>query len=184
MDILVVGAGVIGTVYGAQLAAGGHSVAVLAHGRRTDHVAHAGLVARDAISGIRLAAPVTIVATASSAPYDLIVVAIRYGQLVPALAGLLGEPTVLYFGNNPIGRPSLPVGLPGKPRFGFPGIGGSLTDGVVEDARIAHSRLRWKPAPHRSSMNSSGPCTGASSRRNGWATWMAGSHTTRCSSPR
>lgn len=33
MKILVVGAGVIGTVYGAHLAAAGHTVSVLAHQR-------------------------------------------------------------------------------------------------------------------------------------------------------
>jgi 2-dehydropantoate 2-reductase len=147
VDVLVVGAGVIGTVYGAQLAAGGHSVAVLAHGQRTDHVADAGLVARDVISGTRLVSPVTIVATASSAPYDLIVVAIRYGQLAPLSAALLGEPTVLYFGNNPLGRPSLPVGLPGELRLGFPGIGGSLTDGVVEYVRIAQQPTALETGP-------------------------------------
>jgi ketopantoate reductase len=48
MKVLIVGAGVIGTVYGAHLAAAGDRVCVLSHGRRTDDVAAAGLSARDA----------------------------------------------------------------------------------------------------------------------------------------
>lgn len=43
MKILVVGAGVIGTVYGAQLGAAGHTVSVLTHGARTDEVGRDGL---------------------------------------------------------------------------------------------------------------------------------------------
>lgn len=39
VDVLVIGAAVIGTVYGAQLAAHGHAVSVLAHGTRTGEVA-------------------------------------------------------------------------------------------------------------------------------------------------
>src|ERR1700683_5009098 len=42
MKVLVVGAGVIGTVYGAHLAAAGSTVWVLSHGRRTDEVAAGG----------------------------------------------------------------------------------------------------------------------------------------------
>ena len=39
MNVLVVGAGVIGTVYGAQLGAAGHTVHVLNHPPRTDGIA-------------------------------------------------------------------------------------------------------------------------------------------------
>lgn len=39
MKVLVVGAGVIGTVYGAHLAAARNTVSVLSHGARTDEVA-------------------------------------------------------------------------------------------------------------------------------------------------
>jgi 3-hydroxyisobutyrate dehydrogenase-like beta-hydroxyacid dehydrogenase len=40
MRVLTVGAGVIGTVYGAHLAAAGHLVSVLKHPPRTDQAAH------------------------------------------------------------------------------------------------------------------------------------------------
>ena len=51
MRVLVVGAGLIGTVYGAHLAAAGSTVPVLSHGPRTGDVAAGGLCARDVLSG-------------------------------------------------------------------------------------------------------------------------------------
>jgi hypothetical protein len=54
MKILIVGAGVIGTVYGAHLAAAGNHISVLSHGRRTDEVAAGGLSARDVLGGGRV----------------------------------------------------------------------------------------------------------------------------------
>jgi choline dehydrogenase-like flavoprotein len=50
-EVLVVGAGVIGTVYGVHLAAAGSTVCVLSHGSRTGEVAAAGLSARDVLGG-------------------------------------------------------------------------------------------------------------------------------------
>ena len=44
MNILVVGAGVIGTVYGAHLGAANHRISVLAHGERTAAIAVRGLL--------------------------------------------------------------------------------------------------------------------------------------------
>jgi ketopantoate reductase len=51
MKVLVVGAGVVGTVYGAHLAVAGNTVSVLSHGPRTEEVAAGGLRARDATGG-------------------------------------------------------------------------------------------------------------------------------------
>jgi len=54
MKMLIVGAGVIGTVYGAHMAAAGSKVSVLSHGPRTSEVAAAGLSARDVLGGGRV----------------------------------------------------------------------------------------------------------------------------------
>lgn len=54
MQILIVGAGVIGTVYGAHLAAAGNRVCVLSHGSRTDEVAVSGFRASNAEEGCEL----------------------------------------------------------------------------------------------------------------------------------
>ena len=61
MKILIVGAGVIGTVYGAHLAAAGNQVSVLSHGRRTAEVAAGGLRAHDVLGGGRVEAGAEVV---------------------------------------------------------------------------------------------------------------------------
>ena len=61
MKVLIVGAGVIGTVYGAHLAAAGNQVSVLSHGRRTDEVTAGGLRAHDVLRGGRVGAEAEVV---------------------------------------------------------------------------------------------------------------------------
>lgn len=139
MDVLLVGAGVIGTVYGCQLAAGGRRVSVLAHGSRTAEVASSGLTAIDVMTGARAAAQVRVVHDAGGVPYDLVLIAVRADQLGPAasaLRSLAGRPALLFFGNNPSGRAALPADLPGTTNLGFPGVGGSMAGGTAEYVRI------------------------------------------------
>ena len=139
MRVLIIGAGVIGTVYGAHLGAAGHSVSVLSHPPRTDDVRTRGLVARDARTGSRAETRARVVPTAAAGSYDLVVTALRSDQLAPActqLAALTGAPTVLFFGNNPGGRSAIPADIPGDVRLGFPSVGGVLRDGVAEYVRI------------------------------------------------
>jgi 2-dehydropantoate 2-reductase len=140
MEVLLAGAGVIGTVYGSQLAAAGHPVSVLAHGRRTDEVAQAGLVAVDAATGTRTATPVRVVDGTDRTRYDLVLIAVRADQLgsvTAPLHDLPGVPALLFFGNNPAGRAALPDGLPGPAHLGFPGIGGSMAGDVARYVRIS-----------------------------------------------
>ena len=59
MKVLIVGAGVIGTVYGAPVAAAGNQVSVLSHGRRTGEVAAAGLGPPDPGFAFLLSSPCT-----------------------------------------------------------------------------------------------------------------------------
>jgi 2-dehydropantoate 2-reductase len=131
MRVLVVGAGVIGTVYGAHLGAAGHAVSVLSHPLRTGEIAALGLVARDVLNESR--------AEAGVRHYDLVLVAVRADQLAQGyarLTGLAGTPTVLFFGNNPGGRSALPPDRHGEIRLGFPGVGGVIHDEVAEYVRI------------------------------------------------
>jgi ketopantoate reductase len=53
LKVLIVGAGVFGTVYGAHVAAPGNQVSVLRHEPRTDDVAARGMRARDVLDGER-----------------------------------------------------------------------------------------------------------------------------------
>ena len=86
MRILVVGAGVIGSVYAAKLLQAGHEVVLFARSRRlTDLQAH-GLILVEAQSGQRteLLTP-SIGEVAADERFDLVLVAVRSEQLSSAL---------------------------------------------------------------------------------------------------
>jgi ketopantoate reductase len=87
MRILIVGAGVIGTVYGAQLGAAGHTVSVLRHPPRTGDIANRGLAARDVLTGSRVETRIHVVPDATGR-YDLVLAAVRSDQLALACAQL------------------------------------------------------------------------------------------------
>jgi 2-dehydropantoate 2-reductase len=138
MKMLLVGAGVIGTVYGAHLAAAGIEVSVLDHGPRTGEVARSGLSARDVRSGARADAEAAAVPDASG-EYDIVLVAVRRDQLASACAGLAalaGQPAIIFFGNNPAGRAAITADMPGDVYLGFPGVGGVMTSGTADYVRI------------------------------------------------
>jgi len=136
--MLIVGAGVIGTVYGAHVAAAGHQVSVLSHGPRTGEVAAGGLRARDVLGGERIDVETDVVPDAAR-DYDVVLVAVRRDQLASAcaeLAVLAGKPAVVFFGNNPAGRAAIPGDLPGDAYLGFPGVGGVMAGGTADYVRI------------------------------------------------
>ena len=138
MKMLIVGAGVIGTVYGAHLGAAGNQVSVLSHGRRTDDVAAEGLCAHDVLGGGRVDVEAEVVPDACG-DYDVVLVAVRRDQLASAcaeLAVLAGKPAIVFFGNNPAGRAAITGDLPGDVYLGFPGIGGVMTGGTADYVRI------------------------------------------------
>lgn len=139
MDILIIGAGVVGTVYGAALATAGNSVSVLDHGTRTADIANKGFLAHEVAAHRTISAPVRVVSTLDSDTYDLVLIAVTREQLATAcapLSRLLGAPTVLLLGNNPAGHAACPAGIRERVRLGFPGIGGALVNGVAEYVRI------------------------------------------------
>jgi len=139
MKVLILGAGVIGTVYGAHLGAAGHAVSVLHHPPPTDDIATGGLAARDVLTGNRAESAASIVPDTAADRYDLVLAAVRSDQLAPAsaqLTALADAPTVLFFGNNPGGRAAILAGIPGQVRLGFPGVSGVIRDGTAEYVRI------------------------------------------------
>lgn len=138
MKILFVGAGVIGTVYGANLAAAGDTVALLAHGTRTAEVVKRGLNARDVADGGIVSASVQVVSDAGADAYDIVVVAVTRDQLSTACASLTAlarAPTILLLGNG-IGRGAISGAARERVCLGFPGVGGTLTGGTVDYVRI------------------------------------------------
>ncbi len=138
VQVLIVGAGVIGTVYGAHLGAAGNNVSVLSHRPRTGEVASGGLSAHDVLDGGRVQAKASVVSDAGRG-YDMVLVAVRRDQLISACAGLAvlrGEPAVVFFGNNTAGRSAISGRVAGEVYLGFPGVGGVMADGTAEYARI------------------------------------------------
>jgi 2-dehydropantoate 2-reductase len=150
VKILVVGAGVIGTVFGAQLAAAGHSVSVLAHGGRTDEIAREGLRARDVLADVVTELPAVAIDRPGAETFDLVLVALRRDHLPSAaaqLAQLSGRPLVLFFGNNLKGRAGLPAHVPGAVALGFPGVGGTMKAGVAHYVLIAQQPTALEETP-------------------------------------
>lgn len=145
MRILVIGAGMIGSVYGGRLARAGHDVTAMARGRRLVAITNGGLKLHDVVSGRRDEARVAAVtAPAPDAVYDLVLVTVRDAQLpplLPVLDALAGAPRLLFLVNCPMRVADL-VGRYGAARtlFGFAGAGG-VHDGEV----IRYCAVREQP---------------------------------------
>jgi 2-dehydropantoate 2-reductase len=142
VNILVYGAGVIGTLYAARLRDSGHRVTMLARGIRLKDIRNYGLVLEDIVSGHR---SITQVDTTESLNpddrYDAVFVTVRRDQLKSALQDLAanrGTPTILFMLNNPSGSRHLVKSL-GEERvlLGFPGAGGTRDGHIVRYALIA-----------------------------------------------
>jgi 2-dehydropantoate 2-reductase len=140
MNILVFGAGVIGSLYAARLKQGGHRVTLLARGQRLADIRRYGVVLEDAQSGTRSVVPMdTIKSLRIDDQYDLIVVTVRRDQLasiMPELAANQQTSPVLFMLNNPVGRAALIEALGERVMLGFPGAGGTLDGHIVRFAMI------------------------------------------------
>jgi ketopantoate reductase len=139
LSALLIGCGVIGSVYGGQIAIAGHSLWVLAHGLSEQEVARHGIQLHNVSSGTNQTVRVELAQSAGEREYDLVLVAVQAGQLAstfPALRLLKGSPHIVFFGNNPDGRTAIPTDLPGTYELAFPGVGGSLRESIVEYAHI------------------------------------------------
>lgn len=156
MRILIYGAGVVGTVYGARLQQAGHKVVVLARAGRLQNVRAHGLVIEDVATGTRQAIRVPCIdeLTEDSA-YDLIVVPVRRDQLASVLEPLARSqrtPTIVFFGNN-ASDPGALLDRIGRERvmLGFPGMGGQLIAETVRYLMIREQRTTLGELDGRSS---------------------------------
>jgi 2-dehydropantoate 2-reductase len=134
MRILVLGAGVIGSVYAGKLLGAGHHLVLLARGGRLTDLRTRGLVLENSESGQRLELPVPVADSPDADQrYDLVVVAVRAEQLTampPVLMGMNDGSDVLFFGNIAGHGPALIQALGPRTVFGFPAAGG-IQDGAV-----------------------------------------------------
>jgi 2-dehydropantoate 2-reductase len=135
MDILVYGAGVIGSVYAARLKAGGQNVSLLARGQRAVSLRIHGIQLEDASTGRRTTTHVSVVEQlAPTDKYDVVLVTVRLDQLhsvLPILAANRQVPILLFLLNNPAGMRQFEQLDPQRVVPGFPAVGGMREGDVV-----------------------------------------------------
>lgn len=144
MRILVLGVGVIGSVYAAKLLQAGHEAVVLARGARLADLRLEGLVVQDAESGDRAVLQVRCVSEVGARDrFDLVVVPVRAEQLLstlPLLTAMNDGSDVLFFGNLADHRGEVVAALGGRALFGFPAAGGTRDGPVVRYVLIRRQK--------------------------------------------
>ena len=144
MRILVLGAGVIGSVYAGKLLQAGHDVVLLARGSRLVDLQTQGLILQDAQTGDRSVLPVAAVSEpVADDHFDLVLVTVRAEQLVstlPVLTGLTDGSDVLFFGNTGNRQAELTATLGERAVFGFPAAGGTRDGSVVTYVLISQQK--------------------------------------------
>lgn len=142
--ILVVGAGVVGSVYAGKLLGAGHDVVLLARGRRLADLQAFGLILEEAESGQRTVLPVTAVSVSGAdRRFDLALVPVRSEQLVstlPALSSMRDCSDVLFFGNTAGRQAQLVEALGSRVLFGFPAAAGTRDGSIVRYVLISQQQ--------------------------------------------
>jgi 2-dehydropantoate 2-reductase len=137
MKILVYGAGVQGSLYGARLYEAGHNVTLLARGSRLSDLRDQGIILEERISKHRTVTRVPIVDQLSpNDQYDLAIVPVRREQIeevLPTLSAARDIRSVLFMHNHAGGSDQL-VAAVGRERvlLGFAGASGSRQGDVVK----------------------------------------------------
>jgi 2-dehydropantoate 2-reductase len=151
--ILVVGAGVIGSVYAGHLLEAGHSVAVCARGQRLAELRECGLVLVDAYTGQCKTREVAAVSTPdTSSAYDLVLVAVRRDQMLsaaPLVSNLKAD--VVFFGNAAGLTAELTDAVGTRTLFGFPAAAGLRDGAVVRYVLIRQQKTMLADGYHRRS---------------------------------
>ncbi len=192
LRVLVIGAGVIGSVYAARLQAAGDTVKLLARGQHAADLRATGLFLEDAYTGQTTTSHIRIVERlAPDDVYDLALVCVRLDQVAATVPGLVANqqiPTVVFLLNNPTGTKPLVEEL-GAQRIvlGFPGIGGTREGTRVRYVRIRQRGFVNNPRPWEKSMaGSRRACNSLPACSNGrgfpWRSvtiWTVGSKRTR-----
>ncbi len=144
MRILVLGTGVIGSVYAGKLLEAGHEVVLLARGSRLADLQSHGLLLEDAESGKRTAQPVVVISElAPDDHFDLVLVPVRSEQLASTLAVLTamkGGSDVLFFGNTGNRGAELAAALGERALFGFPAAGGTRDGPTIKYVLIRQQK--------------------------------------------
>ncbi|WP_201783490.1 ketopantoate reductase family protein [Herpetosiphon geysericola] len=149
MTIAILGVGAIGSTFAFHLAQAGHTVTVVARGKRLAQLQHDQAII--SVTGQR--APVSVATTLDlTTPWDLVLVTVLVGQvdvLLPTLAGSNAK-TIMFMFNTVASLDRLRDAV-GQERFafGFPSILASLEDGklratiVTRGQRTPVTDARW-----------------------------------------
>jgi ketopantoate reductase len=135
-QILVYGAGPLGSLFAARLQEGGNEVSILARGQRLAKLREHGIVLVDVLTDMQTVTRVNVVdRLAPEDTYDLVLVIMRKNhalQILPVLAANQHTPNILFLMNNAAGPAAL-VGALGQERVltGFPGSAGYREGHVV-----------------------------------------------------
>jgi len=135
MRIMILGAGVQGTLYGVRLARAGHDVTLIARGQRAHELQHQGAIIEDALSARVDTAHLPIsYKLAPDTLADLCLVAIRREQMddvLPHLAAASAIGRIVFMVNHANGSEQLFRAL-GRARvvLAFAGAAGSVEEGV------------------------------------------------------
>jgi 2-dehydropantoate 2-reductase len=137
VKILVYGAGVLGSLYGARLQAAGQDVTLLARGQRRADLQQHGVVLENVLTRQRSTTRVKVVEElAREDAYDWVMALMRKNQvrsILPILGAHRHTPNVAFLHNNAAGPKDMTAAL-GMHRvlLGFPGAGGTIEGPVVK----------------------------------------------------
>lgn len=144
MKIVVVGTGVIGSIYGGLLARSGHDVTLFARGQRLSDLRAHGLVLEHADSGQRTEISLPILEELSPDDrYDLVLVPVRseqFASTLPMIHSMGDGSDVLMFGNTTGNQTELVTALGKRALFGFPAAGGVRDGPIVRYVYIHQQR--------------------------------------------
>ena len=142
MNIIVLGAGTQGTLYGVRLASAGHSVTLIARGQRATELRSLGAITEHAFSGRRQVVQLPV--SEELAPdmrAELCLVTVRREQLVsvlPVLRTARDIGRVVFMVNHACGSGFIFSALERVRTFlGFPGVAGSIENGVDRYVDVA-----------------------------------------------
>jgi 2-dehydropantoate 2-reductase len=137
MNILVYGAGVLGSLYAARLQEAGQHVSLLARGQRLQDLRQHGIILADVLTGQTTTTHVEVVEQLGPEDrYDLAVIVMGKHQvsaILPWLAANKQIPSVLFLHNNAAGPQAMIEAL-GRERvlLGFSGAGGKREGQVID----------------------------------------------------
>lgn len=136
MKILVLGAGIVGCVYSGRLFEAKYDVTLLARGNRYYNLKTNGLILKNCISGKKLRLNVPMISSLKENDfYDLIIVTVRLEQIEEVVSELKKNIICnnLMFMMNILETTFITKELNSKNIiFGFPGIGGTYKNNVIE----------------------------------------------------